>query len=389
MNFDFDKSVNRRGTNCYKWDEPHIDDIIPMWVADMDFPVAPVIQDAINRRVAHGVFGYTIVPDRYHQAIDGWFVRHHNFHIEKEWMLYTTGVVPALSAVIKAMTQPGDKVILQTPVYNCFFSSVKNNGCEVVENPLIHDNDGWRMDYDDLEKKVSDDAVKLLILCNPHNPVGRVWTAEEMLRLNDICMRHGVTVVADEIHCGIIMEGYKYIPFASLSQETLNNSITCNSASKSFNIAGLQCAYIFSNNESTRKAIDRAININEICDLNPIGIEAQTAAYNEGDEWLQELNKYIGKNYATLKKFFEENMPKVKISSLEGTYLVWADVSALGVGSDELTRQLEEEGHVKVSSGTIYGKTTGEGYIRINIACPQTQLQEALNRMQKVMGRYC
>ena len=390
--FDFDKLTQRHNTNSVKWDEAKDSEVIPMWVADMDFETAPCIIETLKKRVDHGIFGYTLVPESYYQSIINWFLRRHQWEIERNWIIYTSGVVPAISAIVKAMTQPGDKVIIQTPVYNCFFSSIRNNGCEIVESPLLIDNTQkdcptYQIDFDDLEKKVADPSVKLFILCNPHNPAGRVWTREELKRMNDICMKHGVMVLSDEIHCELVMDGHQFTPFASISQECLDNSITCNSPSKSFNIAGLQIANIISNHETIRKRIDRAININEICDVNPFGVIALQAAYNEGEPWLLELNKYLNDNYQALRTFFAQQLPHLKVFRLEGTYLVWVDISATGKSADEITELLLKEGKVMVNSGTMYGKTAGKGFIRINIACPRSRMMEGLERMAKILQK--
>ena len=390
--FDFDKLTQRHNTNSVKWDEAKDSEVIPMWVADMDFETAPSIVETLKKRVDHGIFGYTLVPESYYQSIINWFLRRHQWNIERPWIIYTSGVVPAISAIVKAMTEPGDKVIIQTPVYNCFFSSIRNNGCEIVESPLLVDNTQkdcptYQIDFDDLEKKVTDPAVKLFILCNPHNPAGRVWTREELKRMNDICMKHGVMVLSDEIHCELVMDGNKFTPFASISQECLDNSITCNSPSKSFNIAGLQIANIISNHENIRKRINRAININEICDVNPFGVIALQAAYNEGEPWLLELNKYLNDNYQALRSFFAQQLPHLKVFRLEGTYLIWVDISATGKSADEITELLLKEGKVMVNSGTMYGKTAGEGFIRINIACPRSRMMEGLERMAKILQK--
>lgn len=377
----------RRGTNCVKWDTAKHDDIIPMWVADMDFEAAPCIMDALRKRVEHGIFGYTVVPDSYYKAVTDWFARRHAWHIEKEWITYTSGVVPASSAVVKALTAQGDKVLIQTPVYNCFYSSITNNGCEIAENPLIYENNSYRIDFDGFERQAADDRVKLFLLCNPHNPAGRVWTREELERMNDICMRHNVMVVSDEIHCELIMPGHTYTPFASISDECLNNSVTLVSPSKAFNIAGLQIANIIANNDATRHKIVRAININETCDVNPFGVEALQAAYNEGGEWLDSLNDYLYGNYQELRSFFSTNMPEIGITHLEGTYLVWADIRKTGLSSDRLKERLLEEGRVLVNSGTMYGRQTGEGFLRINIACQRSRMLEGLRRMAAVIGK--
>lgn len=385
MDYNFDEIIPRRGTGSYKWDSAPADDVIPMWVADMDFRTAPPVIDALRRRVEHGVFGYVKVPDAYYDAVISWFSRRHGWHIERDWILYTSGVVPAVSVVVKAMCEPGDRVILQTPVYNCFFSSVRNNGCEVLENTLINDGGRYRMDYDDLERKAADPKAKLLVLCNPHNPAGRVWTAEELERMNDICLRHGVRVLSDEIHCELTYNGNRYTPFAAVSDRCLNNAIVANSPSKSFNTAGLQIANIITNDADLRARIDRAININEVCDVNPFGVEGLIAAYNEGEPWLDALCTYLWDNYKALLGFFAERLPKLRVTPLEGTYLVWVDCRCLGVTSDELTRRLADEGRVMVNSGTMYG-ADGEGFIRINIACPRSRMMQGLERIASVLG---
>lgn len=388
--YDFDKLTERRNTNSVKWDEAEDSQVIPMWVADMDFETAPCIIEALKKRVNHGIFGYTLVPDSYYESIINWFKRRHQWIIEREWIQYTSGVVPAISAIVKALTQPGDKVLIQTPVYNCFFSSIRNNGCEIVESPLVvdyteEDAPTYQIDFDDLERKAADQAVKLFILCNPHNPAGRVWTREELERMNNICMKHGVKVLSDEIHCELIIDNHQFTPFASISKECLDNSITCNSPSKSFNIAGLQIANIISNDPTTRRLIDRAININEICDVNPFGVIALQEAYNNGESWLLELNRYLEGNYQALRTFFKQQLPHLKVFKLEGTYLVWVDITATGKSTDEITNLLLNEAKVMVTKGTMYGKTAGEGYIRINIACPRSRMLEGLERMAKVL----
>ena len=377
MTYSFDEIINRRGTGCYKWDISEAQGATPMWVADMDFRVAQPIIDALHRRVEHGIFGYTLVGDRYYEAVINWFGRRHGWTIQREWIQYTTGVVPAISAVVKALTEPGDKVLLQTPVYNCFFSSIRNNGCEMAETRLVADGDSWRVDFDDMERQAADPRVKLFILCNPHNPCGRVWTPEELERMNDICLRHGVKVVADEIHCELVMPGYHYTPFASVSEACQHNSITCNSPSKSFNTAGLQIANIICDDPATRRRIDRAININEVCDVNPFGVEALIAAYNECEDWIKQLNEYLQGNYLALKAMLAERHPEWKVTRLEGTYLVWVDIRATGKTSAEVTDWLLKEKHILVNSGTMYGEA-GEGFIRINIACPRERLKAPL-----------
>lgn len=385
MKYDFDKIVPRRGTNSVKWDVAKEDGVIPMWVADMDFQAAPCIRQALKERMDHGVFGYTLVPNSYYESIISWFDRRHQWHIERNWILYTSGVVPAISAIIKALTEPGDKVLVQTPVYNCFFSSIRNNGCATAENALVRKGNSYEIDFDDFERQVADEKTKVFLLCNPHNPAGRVWTPNELSRMNDICLKHGVRVIADEIHCELVMPGYKFTPFAAVSKACQDNCITTNSPTKSFNIAGLQIANIITNNDTIKRKIDRAININEVCDVNPFGVIALQAAYNEGESWIDQLNLYLWENYKVLKDFFQEHLPKLKVLKLEGTYLVWVDISATGLKADELTNELLQQGKVMVNSGTLYGKTTGAEYLRLNIAMPRSLMLEALQRIAQVL----
>lgn len=385
MTYDFDRITPRRGTNAYKWDaRPPFgeggDDIIPLWVADMDFQAAPCITDALRRRVDHGIFGYTQVPDSYYEAVIRWFGIRHGWKIERDWILYTSGVIPALSAVIKALTVPGDKVILQTPVYNCFFSSVRNNGCQMADSPLIHENGTYRFDFEDLERQCADPEAKLLLLCNPHNPAGRVWTPEELMQVGAIARRHGVIVVSDEIHCEIVMPGYRYTPYASLPGNR-EGSITLCSPSKSFNIAGLQIANIVTDNPDWRRRIDRAININEVCDVNPFGVIALQAAYSEeGADWLEQLNRYLAGNLDCLLR----NLSGFPVCKLEGTYLAWVDCRSLGIPSETIEESLLREEKVWVNAGTMYGT---EGFIRINLACPRSLLTEGIARIQKGLNR--
>ena len=355
MKYNFDEIVERRGTNCVKWDESPSEDVIPLWVADMDFRVAPAIQKALRERVEHGVFGYNIVPESYYEAVISWFRRRHQWEIQRQWILYTTAVVPAMSCVIKALTMPGEKVLILSPAYNCFFSSIKNNGCEVLESELLFTVDGLQftddllaspsadpsvystvnrklstvnctIDFDDVEAKCADEKTTVFLLCNPHNPSGRVWTREELQRMYDICKKHGVKVVSDEIHCELIMPGHEFVPFGTITDDC----VVMNSPSKNFNTAGLQIANIICSHPSWRRRIDRAININEVCDVNPFGIVALQAAYNESEDWLDELNQYLWGNYQVLCDFIE----------------------------------------------------TGKGYVRFNIATQRSRLIEALERIK-------
>lgn len=381
--FDFDELVERRGTGCVKWDEMADADIIPLWVADMDFKAAPAIQQAICQRAEHGIFGYTVVGDEYYEAVISWFQRRHDWTIHREEILYTTGVVPAMSVAIKALTMPGEKVLILSPDYNCFFSSVRNNGCEVLETILHRIGDTFEIDWDDFETKCADEKTTVFLLCNPHNPCGRVWTKAELMQMNDLCMKHGVKVVSDEIHCELVMPGYQYQPFAAVSEACRQNCVILNSPSKSFNIAGLQAANIICARPDWRRRLDRAININEVCDLNPFGPVGLIAAYNESEDWLDALNEYLWGNYQALCDFAAAHLPQWKISKLEGTYLPWIDITATGMTSQAYCDLLYTKAKVRVNPGTMYGPCSGEGYIRLNIACPRSRLLEALERIEK------
>lgn len=385
MEHNFDEITLRKGSNSYKWDSAKEEDVLPMWVADMDFRTAPAIIDALSKRVQHGIFGYTKVPEAYFNATVSWFERRHNFHINKDWILFTSGVVPALSAVIKALTIPGDKVLVQTPVYNCFFSSIRNDECERIENELVYENGTYSINFDDLEQKTEDPKVKLLLLCNPHNPVGRVWTREELTRIGEICLRNNVIVVSDEIHCDLVYEGHTHIPFASISNEFLQNSVTCTAPSKTFNLAGIQVANIIAADEEIRRKIDKALNVNEVCEINAFAVEALIAAYNDGDNWLDELKVYLYDNYKLLSEFFQIYLSHLPVLPLEGTYLVWVDCSALGLASKEIIDKLLLKEKLWLNEGTMYGEA-GEGFVRINIATQRDRLVRGLKKIRNLLG---
>ena len=388
MEYDFSRPTERRGTDSYKWDSAPETDIIPLWVADMDFETFPGITEALQRRVAHGIFGYTRVPEAYYEAVCNWFGKRHGWHINREDIIYTSGVVPAVSAVIKALTLPGDQVIVQGPVYNCFFSSIRNNGCETVSNSLIYNKEELRyeIDFDDLERKLAHERARLMLICNPHNPGGRVWTRDELIRVAELCHKYGVRVVSDEIHCELTLYDNEYVPFGSLPDELSHGSITCCSPSKAFNTAGLQIANIVCRDAEVRNRIDRAININEVCDVNPFGVIALQAAYSdEGYEWLTQLRAYISSNYDLLRERFARELPKCKVMRMEGTYLAWIDCSELHISSDEIEEMLMHENKVWVNAGSMYG-TEGAAFIRINMACTSELLNEGITRIVNGLG---
>lgn len=390
MEYDFSRPTDRRGTDSYKWDSAPEADIIPLWVADMDFETFPGITEALQRRVAHGIFGYTRVPETYYEAVCRWFEKRHGWHINREDIIYTSGVVPAVSAVIKALTLPGDQVIVQGPVYNCFFSSIRNNGCEMVSNSLIYNKEELRyeIDFDDLERKLAHERARLMLICNPHNPGGRVWTRDELTRVAELCRKYGVRVVSDEIHCELTLYDNEYVPFGSLPDELSRGSITCCSPSKAFNTAGLQIANIVCRDAEVRNRIDRAININEVCDVNPFGVIALQAAYSdEGYEWLTQLRAYISANYDLLLERFARELPKCKVMRMEGTYLAWIDCSELHIPSDEIEEMLMHENKVWVNAGSMYG-AEGAAFIRVNMACTSELLNEGITRIVEGLGTY-
>ena len=394
MKYNFDLLHDRRHTASFKCDTVGGDDLLPLWVADMDFEVAPVIKEAVMRRAEHAIFGYTHVPDTYYLAITHWYQRRYSWAIPREWILPITAVVPALSCIVHALVMPGDQVLLCTPVYNCFFSSVKNMGAQVCESPLVVNpkTGKYEVNWPDFEAKCAEEKTVAFILCNPHNPGGRVWTPDELRRMGEICQRHHVTVIADEIHNGLIMPGYTYTPFASLSDRFEATCVTCLSPSKAFNIAGLRNAFIVCRDPALRRRIDRAVNIHEACDLNPFGVDAVTAALTpEGEEWLNELILYLDVNRLCLHDFFSRLLIagcRFRPMPIEGTYLAWVDCSQLlqkaGLTCQQLTDLILREAHVQYNAGTMYG-AAGEGYLRINFACPRTLLEQALQRTEQCL----
>ena len=330
------------------------------------------------------------MPEAYYEAVCRWFGKRHGWHINREHIIYTSGVVPAVSAVIKALTLPGDQVIVQGPVYNCFFSSIRNNGCEMVSNSLLYNKEELRyeIEFDDLERKLKHERARLMLLCNPHNPGGRVWTRDELTRVAELCRKYGVRVVSDEIHCELTLYDNEYVPFGSLPDELSRDSITCCSPSKAFNTAGLQIANIVCRDAEVRNRIDRAININEVCDVNPFGVIALQAAYSdEGYEWLTQLRKYISANYDLLLERFARELPKCKVMRMEGTYLAWIDCSELHISSDEIEEMLMHENKVWVNAGSMYG-AEGAAFIRINMACTSELLNEGITRIVNGLGAY-
>lgn len=414
--FNFDEVIDRRNTRSVKWDEAHEGEL-PLWVADMDFATAPCVREAVARRAMHPCYGYTLVPDAYYQSIIRWFWERHEWHIHREEILYTIGVVPAIAAALKAVVQPGDNVVMLTPIYNCFYNLVRNAGCQALSVPLVVRDDNrisarphtpfndeapcasalagyssadealssstlsYTIDWDALEQALSHEKSTVLLLCNPHNPVGRIWTEEELRYIASLCRRHEVLVISDEIHNELTRPGSRYTPWGTIGEEWQAMSIICTSPSKSFNIAGLQNANVIVRDAELRRRIDRAINLNETCDVNPFGVEAVMAAYDQGAEWLDALRRYIWSNYAFACAYLNKELPALRIADLQATYLMWVDFSQLlpAQSSTAVSRRLRDEAHVWFAAGTAYGKE-GETCLRINIATTRANLTEALKR---------
>ncbi|WP_163193038.1 MalY/PatB family protein [Clostridium thermarum] len=381
MKYDFNNIVNRKNTKSIKWDLAD-ESVLPMWVADMDFEVPDAVREAIINRAEHAVYGYTKIDNGYFESIINWWKRRYNYLLKKEWIRYSPGVVPAIHMLIRALTEPGDKVVIQTPVYHPFFSAIKNNSCELVENPLKFENGRYTMDLLDLQSRLKDPKVKVMILCSPHNPVGRVWTKDELTRLGELCIENNVIVIADEIHCDLVYKEYVHIPFTSISEEFAENAILCNAPSKTFNIAGIQASSVVIKNDTLRRKFDQMLQSIGGLSPNIFAIEATVAAYNHGEQWLDELLDYLKGNLDLLTEFISENIPQMKVIKPEGTYLVWVDCRELGLSAGELNSFFLKEAKVWFNEGKIFG-SGGDGFMRINIACPRSIIEEGLWRIYK------
>jgi len=386
MKFNFDEIVDRRDTNCIKYDfakeRGKPEGLIPLWVADMDFRTAPCVTRALVKSAEHSIFGYTDVKREgpYFDALQKWFSRRFNFFIKPEWVIKTPGVVFAVYAAIRAYTEAEDAVLIQTPVYYPFRESALDNGCRLVTNPLLYTEGKYKIDFDDFEDKIVKNKVKLFILCTPHNPVGRVWTRDELERMGTICLKHKVLVLSDEIHCDFVFPGNKHTVFGTISGEFLNNSIICTSPSKTFNLAGLQTANVFIADSELRRKFRKEISMTGYSQLNTMGIVSCQAAYENGGEWVDEMLVYLEKNYVNAKNFITVNLPKIHVNELEGTYLIWLDFNKYGLTDAELDRVMVEKAKLWVSNGSIFGDE-GKGFIRINIACPLSVLEKSLNQL--------
>jgi len=391
MKFNFDEIINRYNTNSIKYDfaqeRGKPEGLIPLWVADMDFKTPPCVIDALVKSAQHGIFGYTEAKKEgaYFNAMRKWFSQRLNFEIKPEWVIKVPGVVYAIFAAIRAYTEAQDAVLIQTPVYYPFRESVEVNGRRLVTNPLLYKDGKYKIDFDDFENKIVENKVKLFILCTPHNPVGRVWKKVELEQMGNICLKHNVLVISDEIHCDFVFPGNKHTVFGAISEEFLNNSIICTSPSKTFNLAGLQTANIFIANSKLRQKFRKEISITGYSQLNTMGLVSCQAAYESGGEWLDEMLLYLEKNYRYAKDFLTVNLPKIKVIDLEGTYLLWLDMNAYGLTDTELDRLIVEKAGLWVSNGKIFGDE-GKGFIRINIACPLSVLEKAFNKLAAALN---
>ena len=378
--YDFDTPVKRRGTDSIKWAVKDAE--LPMWVADMDFMTAPCITDTLIERAKHGVFGYTDVNDEWYDAYISWWDRRHGFKMKKEWLMFCTGVIPAISSAVRKLTTPNENVIIQTPVYNIFFNSIVNNGCRVLENELIYKDGVYSMDFDDLEVKMSDPQTNLMILCNPQNPVGKIWSADVLAKIGDLAKKHGVTVISDEIHCDITEPGKGYVPFASVSDNCRDVSITCIAPTKAFSIPGVQTAAVCVPDLHLRNKVRRAINTDEVAEPSVFALHAAIAAFNDGEEWLDEMREYVFENRRICKEYIEKNIPDVKLVDGDATYLLWLDLTSLGVTSNDAYTKIRENTGLFLSKGSVYGKC-GDGFLRMNVACPRDYVYDGLERLKR------
>lgn len=385
MKYDFDIEADRRGSNSLKWDVAENE--LPMWVADMDFRTAPQITAALEKRAAHGVFGYSIVPDEWYKAYADWWKNRHGLDIEKQRLIFCTGVVPAISSLVRKLTTPAEKVLIQTPVYNIFYNSILNNGRNVLESPLVYENGGYSIDWDDLEDKLADPQTTLMILCNPHNPVGKIWEAETLAKIGRLCRENYVMVISDEIHCDLTDPNRNYVPFASVSDTCCEISITCIAPTKAFNIAGLQTAAVYAPNPRLYNKAVRSLNTDEVAEPNVFAVEAAVAAFSEGGEWLDELREYIFANKQYTAKFLAEKLHELFLVRSEATYLLWIDCSKVSPNASELASFIRKKTGLYVSSGEQYGEC-GKAFIRLNIACPRSTLTDGLDRLYEGVKKF-
>ena len=384
MKYDFDTLVSREGTNSSKWRMKN--DVLPMWVADMDFKAAPEILSVLQKRLDNGVFGYSFIPKEWNEAIRSWWQRRHNVSLENEWMCFCTGVIPAISTAIRRFSSPGDQILVQAPVYHVFFNCIKNNGREILSNDLVYKNGSYEIDFDDLEAKLAQPLTTMMLLCNPHNPIGKIWDKETLKKIGELCYKHDVLVISDEIHCDITDPGLNYVPFISVSEECKNNSITCISPTKAFNIAGLQSSAVVTPNEKIRSRLNAAINYDEVGEANAFAIIAAIAAFNEGEAWLDELREYLFENKKVVANFIKEQGLPVKLLPSSATYLLWLDCSAFCEDSSEFMNFLRDKAGLWLNDGNAY--RGDRFFLRMNIATQRERVHEGLKRLQNGINLY-
>ena len=385
MKYNFDTPINRRNTNSLKWDVRGNE--LPMWVADMDFETAPEVQEAIRKRASHGVFGYSVVSDEWYEAYIGWWQRRHGFAMQKGWLVFCTGVVHAISSTVRKLTTPAEKVLIQTPVYNIFFNSILNNGRQVLESSLNYNEGQYEIDFEDLERKLSDPQTSLMILCNPHNPVGKIWDIETLQRIGELCWKYHVIVLSDEIHCDLTDPGTEYIPFASVSEKCRENSITCIAPTKAFNLAGMQTAAVMIPGETLRHKVWRALNTDEVAEPNAFAVDVAIAAFSDGEAWLDELRKYIFENKKRTVEFVREDIPQIRVVPSNATYLLWLDCSGMAGSASEIAEYIRSKTGLYLSEGSQFG-VCGEKFLRMNIACPRVTLEDGLGRLREGIVSY-
>jgi cystathionine beta-lyase len=400
MKYDFDTEISRRGTRSVKWEfvkrgpdlvpwertDPELGEgrVLPMWVADMDFPCPKPVIDALVQRAAHGIYGYTAMTGAYADAVVRWMRKRQGWSIEPDWICTSPGVVPALNLLVETFTSPGDRVLIQPPVYFPFFSAVQSHGREIARNSLVYEDGRYGMDLADLEEKARDPAVKMAILCSPHNPVGRVWTREELIRFGEICLENEVLVVSDEIHGDLIYPGHEFVPFAGISEDFAGAAVVCTAPSKTFNMAGLHTSNIVIANPALRARFRQALLGHGIMGMGAFGVVAAEAAYNHGEEWLEQVLDYLQGNLRYLEDYVARHLPPIRVVPPEGTYLVWLDCRRLELDKRELERLMLDEARVYLEEGYVFG-SEGEGFVRMNIACPRSILAEALDRIRRVV----
>lgn len=385
MMFDFDKIIERRNTDSLKWNV--LENELPMWVADMDFESCPSVREALQKKVDQGIYGYSVIPKEWYEAYVSWWKNEHDILIPKDYLSFSTGVIPVISSAVRRLTHPNENVIIQTPVYNIFCNSILNNGARVLENPLKYniDSNDYDMDFEDLEKKLALPQTTLMILCNPQNPAGKIWSRSTLEKVGALCKKYQVNVICDEIHCDIVEPGKKYVPFASVSEDCREVSITCIAPTKAFNIAGLQTAAFFSFNKRLFNIVNRGINTDEVAEGNVFAVDAAVAAFTKGREWLCQLNKYIQENKEYAASFIASEIPAIKITKTDATYLLWADISALSKDSVTFCKFVRKNTGLYISNGLQYGSVCNS-FVRINVACPKSVLQDGLSRLKKAVS---